>query len=244
MNFRMVSPNRSMSYGGSLYSGYSPHPNEPSRYMSYETPRTSTSYLPPRISPESEKEMMKRKAFSTQLKPPQVYTPPHIGQTMSVAAEHELEQILLERHRARMYREQLQASSHQQFQRRLPEASIPIPGSPLESGSERSSDRLSQRHVSIQDAYRSLPPDSHAMTAALEKLQREGEFDLDMSPREAMFRAVLHKRQQQLASKHQRGSNGTRTAMHPVTGTYHESSQPPPNRSSPSGRFSSFFGKL
>jgi hypothetical protein len=140
----------------------------------------------------------------------------------------------LERHRARLYREQLQASSHQQFRRRLTEAAIPIPGSPL-SGSERSSERLSQRHASLQDAYVNLPPDSHAMTAALEKLQREGEFDLDMSPREAMFRAVLHKRQQQLAAKQQHGSRGARS--------YHESSQlPPPNRTSPSGRFSSFLG--
>jgi HSF-type DNA-binding len=240
MNFRMVSPHRSMSYGGSLYSGHSPHPNEPVRYMSYQTPRANTSYIPPRISPESEKEMMKRKAFPAQLKPPQVYTPLHHGQTMSVAAEHELEQILLERHRARMYREQLQASNRQPFRRRLTEVSVPVPGSPL-SGSERSGDRLSEGHVSMQGSYLNLPPDSHAMTAALEKLQREGEFDLDMSPREAMFRAVLHKRQQQLAAKQQRESNGTR--IHPVAGTYHESLlQQPPNRSSQSGRFSSFFG--
>ena len=244
MDFHLVSPRRSISYGSSLYAGRSPHPSESSRYLSYQTPRVSTSYLPPRISPESEKEMMEKPTFPThsQLKPPQVYTPPLLGRTMSAAAEHELEQILLERHRARMYREHLQASSHhQQFRRRpMNNVSVPVLGPLLESGSERSGDCLSERHFSTGDSFLNLPPDSHGLTAALEKLQREGEFDLDMSPREAMFRAVLHKRQQQLASQHQRGSNGSRKVKQPGTGTFSETQAPA--RSSPTSRFSPYFG--
>jgi HSF-type DNA-binding len=240
MSVRMSSPRRSTGQSVPLYPGRTPHTSE-SRYHTNHTPRVATSYLPPRISPESEREMMERSAFHSQLTPPQVYTPPLIARTMSAAAEYELEQVLLERQRARMYRNEqhnLQAVQHQQHLRsRHLDVSLPAPRIPLDAGSERSMDSFTERRHDNGQNFFASPTDSHAVTAALEKLSREGEYDLDMSPREAMLRAVLHKRQQQRAAQHQRSSlgNGILKHSHP----YAELS--PPARGPIPGRHPTYF---
>jgi hypothetical protein len=91
------------------------------------------------------------------------------------AAEYELEQILLQRQQARlMYATRPERHS---------------PSYSLLDTSERSVSERSVAPLSSRDAV---------VEAALETLQRDGQYDLDMSPREAMLRAMLHKRQQQM----------------------------------------------
>ena len=154
----------------------------------------------PRVSPEYEKEMMTQSAFrhpqhqaAGRPGAPQVYSP---NGGMSAAAEYELEQILLQRQQARV-------AAYRQQQAHPRGSSAPSPpqqqkqgggGVPMGSASERSMGSGSDRSRGDPTA------NSQAVAAALESLQRDGEYDLDMSPREAMLRAVLHKRQQQRAA--------------------------------------------
>lgn len=196
-DMHMVSPRRSMGHSNPYMSGRSP-----GSYSSrYQTPMGAH----PRVSPEYEKEMIGGGQAAFRPRPPaaaQGYSP--IGRSMSAAAEYELEQILLERQRARaaMYRD-------------APQPREVSPPSGMGGASERSMGS-------------SLPPSSQApsgegrrggdhllsattnsvVSAALETLQREGDYDLDMSPREAMLRAVLHKRQQQRQQRTVRPSGG------------------------------------
>jgi len=173
----MVSPQRRAGGGIPGYQGArSPHAYAASRPYA------------PRVSPEYEKEMMSGSAFRpSRPGPPQVYSPSNsdVG-GMTAAAEYELEQILLQRQQARVaaqYRQQGPSS------RTSP---------PMGSGSERSSGLGGGSERSRYSATTTNDlATSQVVTAALETLQREGESDLDMSPREAMLRAVLHKRQQQ-----------------------------------------------
>jgi HSF-type DNA-binding len=208
MSLLMNSPRRSMTHSVSLFHGRSPP--DPSRFHhSRQTPGASSSYLPPRISPESEREMMERSAFHARLTPPQVYAPPRISRTMSAAAEYELEQVLLERQRARMFRNEQQRNLHavhQQQQQRSHHVDIPIPN--LDAGSERSMDAFADCRYDNEQSLLSSPGNPSTVTAAFDNLRYEGEYDFDMSPREAMLRAVLHKRQQQRATHQQRtGTN-------------------------------------
>jgi hypothetical protein len=213
MSLRLSSPRRSIGHSVSHFHGRSPI--ESSRYHFNQTPRGSTPYLPPRISPESEREMMERSAFHSRLTPPQVHSPPLLSRTMSAAAEYELEQVLLERQRARMYRSEQQHHLQPGHQQHLRTGShpvdLPLPSTRilLDPGSERSMDSLSDRRYGNGQSLFSSPADTNSITAALEKLQREGEYDLDMSPREAMLRAVLHKRQQQRAVQHHRAGSSS-----------------------------------
>jgi hypothetical protein len=235
MSARMSSPRRSANQVLSMYPGRTTQTTE-SRLL----PRAGTSYLPPRISPESEREMMERSSFHSQLAPPQVYTPPLISRTMSAAAEYELEQILLERQRARIYRNEqrnVQAIQHQQSLRsRHLELLHPSTRIPLETGSERSIDSFAERRYKNRQHFFPPSADSQVVTAALEKLTREGEYDLDMSPREAMLRAMLHKRQQQRAAQDQRSTfeNGILKHSNPYA-------ELPPAHGPASGRHLSYF---
>jgi hypothetical protein len=174
---------------------------------------------------------------------------------MSAAAEYELEQVLLERQRARaaMYREQQQQQggggappSRQQGGGGSPTMMM------MGSGSERSlgtvgtslsgpgphrfpgsgvSNNNSPNVDNNGTGVASVSPNSLAnttnsvVTAALETLQREGgEYgELDMSPREAMLRAVLHKRQQQRNQQQQ-----PRTAVGNGPPRYEAGPPPPP----------------
>lgn len=190
--------------------------------------------------------MMERSAFHAQLSPPQVYTSPMISRTMSAAAEYELEQVLLERQRARMMRSEQQHQHHRASQQQqYPQGrhlDMPLPSSrisahersrvpmqppriPLESGSERSLDSFADRRYSDNGhGFYDSPTDANAVTAALEKMSQDGEYDLDMSPREAMIRAVLHKRSQQKVLQSQSipfneatgTTRGTNPARHPA----------------------------
>jgi HSF-type DNA-binding len=185
----------------------------------------------PRVSPEYEKEMIAGGGGGGGFpsRPPQVYSPPTIGRSMSAAAEYELEQVLLERQRARaaMYREQQQ----QQQQQGIPHRGV-SPTMTMGNGSERSlgtiatgvstgsrfpssnSNIASNSHRAASPIDNSSSPSpltnttNSVVTAALETLQREGEYELDMSPREAMLRAVLHKRQQQRNQQQQQQQRG------------------------------------
>ena len=234
MNLRLSSPRRSMG-NASHFHGRSPI--ESTRYHLNQTPRGSAPYLPPRISPESEREMMERSAFHSRLSPPQVYTPPLLPRTMSAAAEFELEQVLLERQRARMYRNEQHhhlQNGHQQHMRSHA-VDLPLPSTriQLESGSERSMDSLSDRRYGHGPSFYASPTDPSSITAALEKLRREGEYDLDMSPREAMLRAVLHKRQQQRAVQHHR--TGSSLSHGILKHSIPSSTESPPTRESNRG---------
>ena len=220
LSLRMGSPRGSTGHSMSHFHGRSPM--ESSRYHLNQTPRGSTHYLPPRISPESDREMMERSAFHSRLSPPHVYSPPLLSRTMSAAAEYELEQFLLERQRARMYR-----GDHQPHHlHKIPQSNmrghpvdVPLPSTrnQLEAGSERSADSFGDRRYGSGQIFHDAPADPGSIATALEKLRREGEYDLDMSPREAMLRAVLHKRQQQRAMQHHRSGSslGHGTLNHP-----------------------------
>lgn len=240
MSLRLSSPRRSIGQSASHFHGRSPM--ESNRYYLNQTPRGTTPYLPPRISPESDREMMERSAFHSRLTPPQVYSPPLLSRTMSAAAEYELEQVLLERQRARMYRNEQQhhlQTSQQQHIRSHP-VDLPLPSSriQLETGSERSMDSFSDRRYGSGQSFHSSPADNSSIAVALEKLRREGEYDLDMSPREAMLRAVLHKRQQQRAVQHHRSGSSLSHGIlkHPSP----NSTSSPPARESNRGNPSYF----
>jgi hypothetical protein len=114
---------------------------------------------------------------------------------------------------------------------------LPLPSTRilLDPGSERSMDSLSDRRYGNGQSLFSSPADTNSITAALEKLQREGEYDLDMSPREAMLRAVLHKRQQQRAVQHHRAGSSSHGILrhHPPNSTESPSTREP-NRGNPS----------
>ena len=245
MRLRLSPPQRSIGHAVSHFHRRSPI--ESTRYHFNQTPRGSTPYLPPRISPESEREMMERSAFHSRLTPPQVYTPPLLSRTMSAAAEYELEQVLLERQRARIYRNEQQhhlQTAHQQHMHShpvdfpLPSAvDLPLPSTriQLEAGSERSMDSFSDRCLVDGQFFYGAPADTSSVTAALEKLRREGEYDLDMSPREAMLRAVLHKRQQQRAVQHHRtGSSSHGILKHHIPNSTESPSTRESNRGNPS----------
>ena len=237
MSLRLSSPRRGIGQSASHFQGRSAM--ESNRYHLSQTPRGAIPYLPPRISPESDREMMERSAFHSRLTPPQVYSPPLLSRTMSAAAEYELEQVLLERQRARMFRKEQQhhMQTPQEHIRSHP-VDLPLPSAriQLEAGSERSMDSFSDRRYGNGQSFHSSSTDTSPIAAALEKLRREGEYDLDMSPREAMLRAVLHKRQQQRSVQHQRSGSslGHGILKHPSPNS--TSSPPPrePNRGNPS----------
>ena len=208
-----------------------------------------------RVSPEYEKELMSSNAFRPQRAPgpPQVYSPSSSqtfgGGGLTAAAEYELEQILLQRQQARAaaaYRAQQQqqgASSQQQ------RTSPPSQGIPMGSGSERSSLGSGSEQASrgggagrSSEAAPVPPPTDSTMAAALETLQRDmagggaaaaADFDyehLDMSPREAMLRAVLHKRQQQRAAAARLQSQQRPPYHTDAAGPYYPHQPPPPHR--------------
>lgn len=234
MNLHMVSPRRSMGHAPSFLPGRSPHASQyAARYHPHQTPGVSSlghspPHRAPRVSPEYEKEMIgNSSAFSSRPGPPQVYSPPTIGRSMSAAAEYELEQVLLERQRARVYREQqqLQAAQQQHYHNRPRGVSPSALSGPMGSSSERSMGSMSERRYSAEPGFLAAATNS-VVTAALETLHREGEYDLDMSPREAMLRAVLHKRQQQRAQQRAGGGGILKhSSSYPDT-----ASAPPPPR--------------
>lgn len=182
----MMTPQRRMIPG----SCYPPHHTR--------TPYGGPRPYGPRVSPEYEKEMMPGSAFRpSRPGPPQVYSPTSpVG--MTAAAEYELEQILLQRQQARAA-----AAFRHQHQRHSPPTHL---GIPMGTGSERSMGSGSDRNCYSNDFI--ATSSGHAVSSALENLQREGEYDLDMSPREAMLRAILHKRQQQRAAARALGGGG------------------------------------
>ena len=186
----MMTPQRRMAPGS-----YPPHHTR----TSYGGPRP----YGPRVSPEYEKEMMPGSAFRpSRPGPPQVYSPTSpVG--MTAAAEYELEQILLQRQQARA----AAAFRHQQQRNSPPVGGHHHLGIPIGTGSERSMGSGSDRSRYSND-YINVTTSGHAVSSALETLQREGEYDLDMSPREAMLRAILHKRQQQRAAARALGGGG------------------------------------
>lgn len=213
MDIHMVSPRRTMGHAPAFLPGRSPHSSQYASGRYHQTPGASSfgqnSHHAPRISPEYEKEMFgNSSAFQPRIGPPQVYSPPTIGRTMSAAAEYELEQVLLERQRARMHREQQQlyAAQQQHYQNRPRGVSPSALNASMGSSSERSIGSLSERRYPNEPNFLATTTNS-VVAAALETLHREGEYDLDMSPREAMLRAVLHKRQQQRAQH--RGASGS-----------------------------------
>lgn len=229
LDLHMVSPRPSMERGLPFLSNHSPSLfRYPERYHLHQTPNHTPHQAQrhaPRISPEYEKEMIGSTSFHSR-QAPQVYSPPQIGRSMSAAAEYELEQVLLERQRARLYREQqhLQAAQQQQLYQRSRGVSPSVLSPPMASGSERSLGSMSERRYA--DSYPPAASTTSVVTAALESLQREGEYDLDMSPREAMLRAVLHKRQQQRAQQRAAASSGI--LKH--SSAYPDMATPPPSR--------------
>ena len=186
----MMTPQRRMAPNS-----YPPHHTR----SPYGGPRSYT----PRVSPEYEKEMMPGSAFRpSRPGPPQVYSPTSsVG--MTAAAEYELEQILLQRQQARA----AVAFRHQHHRNSPPVTGQPL-GIPIGSESERSMGSGSNRRGYSND-FINATTSSQAVTAALESLQREGDYDLDMSPREAMLRAVLQKRQQQRAASRALGGSSS-----------------------------------
>jgi HSF-type DNA-binding len=235
----LVSPRRSMGFlphgRSSMSSGSSPYSSRfhtspaSSSYMHGSSPRHGHSNHRPRVSPEYERDMLGPNGFHhhgsnnsgtpNRPGPPQVYSPPSIGRTMSAAAEYELEQILLERQRARRYREQQlgvagsQAPQLHHHHQRHGSGSDPrsgggpsMPSRSSMSHSERSSMSNSLEPLDPSSEMRMSLGGVNFLDTFLDTLEQDGDYDLDMSPREAMLRAVLHKRQQQRAQK-QRASS-------------------------------------
>lgn len=249
-DFHLMSPRRSMGHGVSFAQGRSPHSSQYTsspKFYSHHSPGHMAAHVPHRrphrVSPEYEREMLgQSSAFPSRPGPPQVYSPPSMGRTMSAAAECELEQVLLERQRARIYREQqhLQAIQQQQQHQKehhnnqeqqtlIPRGSSSSSRMMMNSGSDRSAmSSMSDRRFPEEPDY--LSTDS-AVNAALETLEREGDYDLDMSPREAMLRAVLHKRQQQRAQKRASSAGG---GILKRSSSYFEQQPPPPPPGQPS----------
>jgi hypothetical protein len=202
--------------------------------MNGGSPRHGHSNHRPRVSPDYERDMLGPNGFHhhgsnnngtpTRPGPPQVYSPPSIARTMSATAEYELEQILLERQRARRYREQQLGAAggsqvpqmHHHHHQRHGSGNDPLRGGGgVPSTPSRSSMSHSERSSMSHNSLEPLDPSSemrmslggvHFLDTFLDTLEQEGDYDLDMSPREAMLRAVLHKRQQQRAQK-QRASS-------------------------------------
>ena len=252
-DMHMVSPRRSMGSMGSMGHGgpYMVSGGRPPYQQGRYAPPQQTPGGPPhphhhpRVSPEYEKEMIQGNSFHPRHPgPPQVYSPPPIGRSMSAAAEYELEQVLLERQRARnaMYQQGPPPGQHPQGQQHQPQQPSqqqqqvvqqqqqhPGPrgpgGSPalLGNGSERSMSSGATamtadargRYVPVDSPNTLASATNSVVTAALETLQREGDYEFDMSPREAMLRAVLHKRQQQRAAQQQHQAGGPPVQQHP-----------------------------
>jgi hypothetical protein len=162
----MASPRRSMGVTPSPYGR-----------PVYRYPHVSPH---PRVSPEYEKEMVRDGRVPPRAPP--VYSPASMS---AAAAEYELEQVLLQRQQARLYRERQRGHSP----------------SVMVDGSERS-------HPDRARYPADMFGTNSVVEAALDTLQREGSVDLDMSPREAMLRAMLHKRQQQRQQQQSRGGGG------------------------------------
>lgn len=210
----MMTPQRRMISGS-----YPPHHTR--------TPYGGPRHYGPRVSPEYEKEMMPGSAFRpSRPGPPQVYSPTSpVG--MTAAAEYELEQILLQRQQARAA-----AAFRHQHQRHSPPVGGHHLGMPMGTGSERSMGSGSDRNPYSND-FLSATTSGHVVSSALESLQREGEYDLDMSPREAMLRAILHKRQQQRVAARALGGGGrpSPSTAHYSSHHHHESLSMPPRGS-------------